>query len=385
MTQFYKRTWMEVDLDLLRHNVTVVQSHLPEGLLFIAVIKCDAYGQGAVKIGRCLYDAGIRYFAVACLAEAVQLRQAGIGGEILVLAYTAPEFIDVLLENDLTQTIIDPRHAAAMNEAAERAGHPLKCHMKLETGMNRIGFRHETPALFESMASAFGHSHLHFTGIFSHFSSADEDGPGQDYTVEQIKQFEAVTDALSARGIDVGIRHLCNSPGVQGHPEAYFDMVRCGSLLSGFSIAPCIEPWALKPISSIKTIVMSVRHIPAGSPIGYGRTFVTPKGMDVATVAIGYGDGYPRALSRKGRMMIRGQWAPVLGSVCMDQTMLNVTDIPDVKAGDVATIIGTDGPLSQSAFDLADQCGTAFIEIISRFSPRVQRLYFEGGQHVETK
>ncbi len=385
MTQFFKRAWMEVDLDRLRHNIDVIKSHLPSGFKFFSVIKGDGYGQGAEQMGLCLNRCGIRHFAVACLSEAVAVRKAGVEGEILILAYTAPEFAETLAEYDITQAIIDPGHAAAMNEAARSAGRTLKCHLKLETGMNRIGFRHDTPEQLETLAGIYGYSNLRFTGIFSHFSSADEAGPGQDYTTMQIEQFRSVTDGLKARGIDVGIRHLCNSPGLQRHPEAYFDMVRFGTLMSGFNMAPGIEPWPLLPISSVKVSVMSVRDIPAGSPIGYGRTFITDKNTKVATVAIGFVDGYPRALSRKGRMIIRGGWAPVLGSVCMDQTMVDVTDIPGVRTGDAATIIGTDGALTQTALEVGTQCGTNHIEMISRFGPRVQRLYFEGGKCIGVK
>ncbi|MEG1850324.1 MAG: alanine racemase, partial [Oscillospiraceae bacterium] len=246
------------------------------------------------------------------------------------------------------------QHALALNEAARLAGGRLKVQIKLDTGMTRTGFDCVTEPQLDEAAAAYALDHLEVTGTFSHFSSSDDGREGaDDYTRMQLARFLSALDGLTARGAAVGARHICNSGGAQKYPQARLDLVRCGAVLSGYNTAVGLEPWPLEPIADWKASVSCVREIGPGTPISYGRTFVAPHVMRVATLSIGYADGYPRALSNKGRVLLHGRWANLLGSVCMDQMMVDVTAIDGVQEGDVATILGRDGLLVQTADDLA--------------------------------
>lgn len=221
-------------------------------------------------------------------------------------------------------------------------------------------------------------------GTFSHFASADDGSEGaEQYTLMQIERFERATALLRDRGIDTGLRHICNSGGIQKYPQAHFDMVRCGAVITGYNTACDITPWEIKPVASLKAAVTSLRDIPEGTPISYSRTFKAEKPLRVAVLSIGYADGYPRALSRVGKVMLNGCWARQLGNVCMDQMMIDVTDIPDVRVGDAAVIIGESGSLCQTADDLAAQCQSCMHEIMSRLSLRLQRIYLKDGRLID--
>lgn len=377
-----RRAWLEVDLDRLHHNLAQLRAHLTPGCTVSAVVKADAYGQGAVPVARYLeqYE-GVTRFCVACLSEGLALREGGITGEILVMAYSAPELAGALIKHDLIQAVASLEYALALDEQARLAGGAIKMHIKLDTGMTRTGFDCKTPGEIEQIAAVYRLPNLAAAGVFSHFASADDGSAGADeYCHAQIARFNAAVAALKAKGCTPGTLHLCNTGGAQKYPEAHFDMVRCGVGLSGYNTAAHIPPWDLKIVTALKAAVISLRDIEADTPISYSRTFKAEKPMRVAVLSIGYADGYPRNLSRVGRVMLHGRWARQLGSICMDQMVVDVTDIPETRLGDAATIIGEDGDLIQTADDLGAQYGSCIHEVLSRLGGRLQRLYYRDGK-----
>ena len=380
-----KRAWLEIDLNKLSRNIAEIRAHINSGCRIMAVVKANGYGQGAVTIARYLSEyEGVTDFGVAGYVEALELRQAGIKGEILILSSTAPSLVKQLIDLDITQTVFSPEYAELMNSYAEKAGGKIKVHIKIDTGMTRIGFDCRNDGEIEQVASVYKLPNLIPTGIFSHFSSSDDPNDGaEEYSLNQIALFEKAVNSLKAMGCEVGLRHICNTGGVQKYPQAHFDMVRCGAVMSGYNTACGIPKWNIEPISSLKATVISLRDIDEGTAISYSRTFVSDKPMRVAVLSIGYADGYLRSLSRKGRVILHGKWARELGNVCMDQMMVDVTDIPEVEIGDAAIIIGSEGELCQTADDLGEQAGSCMHEILSRLSLRLQRIYFKDGKIFE--
>ena len=375
------RAWLEVDLDCLHHNIALLRTHLTPGCEAMAVVKANAYGQGAVQIARYLEEnENVKWFGVACLSEATELRAAGIKGDILVLAYTRPELAPELIKNNITQAVASWEYALKLNTQAQKAGDNVKAHVKLDTGLTRTGFDCRTPEEVGLVAEVFRLPSLEVTGVFSHFASADDGSSGADeYCLQQISRYNTTLKQLEALGCQLGVRHMCNTGGIQKYPQAHFDLVRCGALLYGYNTGAHIEPWDVKLVTQLKAAVISLREIGPGTPVSYSRTFKAEKPLKVAVLSIGYADGYPRSLSRIGRVMLHGCWARQLGNVCMDQMMVDVTDIPGVKLGDTVTIIGQDGGLVQTADDIGAQYGSCMHEVMSRLGARLQRIYYQDG------
>lgn len=380
-----RRAWLEVNFNRLHNNLAQLRSRLDKNCEVMAVVKANAYGQGAVPVARYFQEhEGIKWFSVACLSEAIELREAGIKGEILMLAYTAPELAGEILKYDVTQSVASFEYAQQLDEQARLAGGRVKMHIKLDTGMTRTGFDCRTLQEISQIAKVYKLPNLMATGIFSHFSSADDASEGADeYCLMQIERFIYSMQKLKEMGCPLGLRHMCNTGGIQKYPQAHFDMVRCGAVLSGYNTAAHIEQWDVKIITALKVSVISLREIEAGTPVSYSRTFKAERPLKVAVLSIGYADGYPRNLSRKGKVMLHGKWARQLGNVCMDQMMVDVTDIPEAKLGDVATIIGEDGKLIQTADDLGDQYGSCMHEVMSRLGQRLQRIYYLDNEIVD--
>lgn len=379
------RAWLEIDLNRLSGNIALLRSHLNKNCRIMAVVKANAYGLGAAEIARFLeQNEGIEHFAVASFSEGVELRKAGIEGEILILSYSAPHLAPELMKYRLSQAVASLDYAEEISGRAEKLGGVIKAHVKIDTGMTRTGFDFRCDEDIESIAKVYSLAGISCEGTFSHFASADDGSEGaEQYTLMQIERFERATALLRDRGIDTGLRHICNSGGIQKYPQAHFDMVRCGAVITGYNTACDITPWEIKPVASLKAAVTSLRDIPEGTPISYSRTFKAEKPLRVAVLSIGYADGYPRALSRVGKVMLNGCWARQLGNVCMDQMMIDVTDIPDVRVGDAAVIIGESGSLCQTADDLAAQCQSCMHEIMSRLSLRLQRIYLKDGRLID--
>ena len=388
------RTWLEVDLGLIKKNIETVKQTLPEGCQIIAVVKANAYGHGDAKIAQALRRFGITHFAVACIDEAAQLRNAGLQGEIIVLGYTDPQDVVRATQMDITLACVGRSHFKELYAAAQEATKPLKIHLAINTGMNRIGFECRTPEQLERIYKSYntvkndiaqGEQVIDICGIFSHFSSSDDTSEGAEaYTEKQLERFNMVLDFLKSRGIEPGLRHISNSGAIGKYPRARFDAVRCGALLYGYNTAMDAK-LPVEPVMEWKTKVTCVRTIERGDAVSYSRKFVADKPTVIATLGVGYADGLSRALSNKGYVLINGCKAPIVGNICMDQMMVDVTEIHqlaaehripfDVARGTEAVIIGRSGKLVQTADDIAETCGSCMHEVLSTIGLRVERYY----------
>ena len=382
---FLKRTWAEINLDHLAYNVKEIRKHLPESTRIMAVVKANAYGHGDRYIAKEIENLGVQDFGVSNLEEALFLRKVGIQGHILILGVTPASAAKKLSEHSITQTIYSLEYAQELNEAAKQEGIRIDCHIKLDTGMGRIGFfAGEDFIAMDDIASACNLSNLNVTGIFSHFSSSDDTSEeGMAYTQMQIKQFDSAVAALEEREIHFEVKHLQNSAGVLNYPNCRYNMARVGVILYGLpldTLSGCSIP--LKPVMSIRSAISMVKTVQKGDCISYSRRFTAPKELRLATVPIGYADGYLRAFSNKSKMIVNGHYAKVVGSICMDQLLLDVTDIPDVKAGDFVTVVGSDGDCQVTFGELADIAGTIHYELVCLVSRRVPRVYQKDGKTI---
>ncbi len=387
MSHFLKRTWAEVNLDAIAHNFSVISRALTPGCRPIAIVKADAYGHGAVPVAKALDAAGADFFGVSNMEEALQLRRGGITHPILILSYTPPEEAAQLAENAIVQAVVTPDYAQKLNDTAAKAGCTVRVHIKLDTGMSRVGLpcrqAADTDEAVAEAAAICRLPQLKVEGAFTHFASADEQQDG-GYTAGQFERFSQVVEQLRAQGFALPVRHCCNSAGIMLHPEMHLDRVRPGIILYGLAPDPSWMQslWDLQPAMELKTVVSMVKTIPAGTPVSYGRTFTTDRPTTVATVPIGYADGYPRSMSGRARMLVNGHYAPVIGRVCMDQCMLDVTGIPGVEAGTIATVFGKDGDLTLPVEEIAALGSTISYEIVCLIGKRVPRVYLQHGEIV---
>jgi len=346
----------------------------------MGVVKADGYGHGDVYIARELAACGVDFFAVSNLEEALSLRRGGISGGVLILGYTPETEASVLAGEGISQAVFSTAYANALSGECVRQGVEVRVHVKIDTGMSRIGIPENDAASSAGEAAAICRlPGLRPEGIFSHFSSADSlDGESLAYTRAQSERFARAVGALSAMGISFPMRHLQNSAGIGFLPQLRWDYARAGIILYG--IAPSSEsfPFPLAPVMELKTVVAMVKEIPAGTAVSYGRRFVSSSPMRVATVPVGYGDGYPRLLSGRSHMLLHGRRAPVIGNICMDQLMLDVTEIPGVQMGDEVTVAGRDGDEEVTFAQLAELIGTIPYELVCQVSRRVPRVYLGG-------
>jgi len=369
-----RRTWAEIDLKNLEHNYLTLRSMLPAGCKFLCPVKADAYGHGAVPVALRLEQLGADYLAVACLDEAVDLREAGVKAPILILGHTDPAWAAELMGYHLTQTVFDEDTAEALSQAAVKAGKTLTVHMKADTGMSRLGLlcdEEDFSATVEAMARMHGLPGLGWEGIFTHFSDADG---SEEYTMLQFTRFLDLLEALEARGITFPIRHCAASAAVLNYPCTYLDMVRPGIALYGHYPDPSCEGLdgpGLRPLMTLKTRVVSVKTVPAGVDVSYGRTHTLDRETRLAAIAIGYGDGLPRRCSDGLKVWLRGGLAPVVGRICMDLCMVDVTDLPGVEPGDEVEVYGAHVPVE----DAAALAGTIQYELLCDVNRRVPRLY----------
>ena len=375
MKQTQTRTWTEIDLSNLEHNYRALRAMLPQGCRFLGVVKADAYGHGAVPVARRLETLGAEYLAVACLDEALELRQAGITTPILILGYTPVERADSLLDNGITQTVYDVNMARALSDAAAAAGKTLKIHVKADTGMSRLGWlcgEEDQSAAVEAIAQVCALPGLEAEGIYTHFANADGD---EDYTMLQFTRFLDLLEALKDKGITFAIRHCAASAAALKFPCTHLDMVRPGIALYGHYPDPSCEGLdgpGLRPVMTLKTRVASVKTVPAGTPVSYGCTHVLDRETRLAALTIGYADGLPRLCSDKLEVLIGGQRAPVVGRICMDMCMADVTGL-DVASGDEVEVFGEHLPIE----DVAALAGTIQYELLCAVSPRVHRAYLD--------
>ena len=376
MTQM--RTWAEIDLDALEHNYRTLRAMAPAGCKFLGLVKADAYGHGAPQVAGKLQKLGADMIAVASAFEGVQLRREGITLPILCLGQTPVELASLLVEYDITQTVEDLDTGRALSQAAVEAGKKLTIHVKLDTGMSRLGFLwkkgEDNAGVVEEIAALCALPGLKAEGMFTHFANADGD---EDYTMDQLTRFLDAKAALEKRGVEFAITHCGASAAVLNYPCTHMDMIRPGIALYGYYPDPSMEGLdgpGLEPVMRVKSRVAAIRSLPAGAHVSYGCTATLTRDSRLAVVPIGYGDGYCRKMSNGMVMEIRGALCPVVGRVCMDMCMVDVTDLPEAQAGDEALVYGPG--LTERAAQMA---GTIVYELLCRVSPRVPRIYLEHG------
>jgi len=388
MQEFLRRTWAQINLDAVNNNIQQIKSIMSPSAKLCAVVKADCYGHGYAHTAAEMSEAGADWFAVSNLAEALQLRRVGIMKPVLILGYTPPDKAAQLVYNDISQAVFSSDYAAALSENAVKNGVKVSAHIKIDTGMSRIGFLYhdsvEDYPVIDEIEKVCSLPGLISEGIFTHFSSADCID-GEAFTRIQYDLFLSAADRLSARGIYFPIRHCSNSAAILQYPEMNLDMVRAGIILYGLypsgSVSRRIN---LLPVMELKSVISMIKTIPPDTPVSYGRTYYSKKDTVTATVPIGYADGYPRLLSNKTSMLVNGKRAKVLGNVCMDQTLIDVTDIPDVKAGSQITVFGADNGAFLPVEELSDAAGLINYELICALSRRVPRVYIKNNEIIET-
>lgn len=364
-----RAVWAEVDLKAIRHNIEEIQKCVRGGAKFCAVVKANAYGHGAVAVARTAVEAGADYLAVAILEEALELRSAGFCEPVLILGHTPLEQSARIVAHDITQTVSSLEAAAALSQEAARQKRTVKVHLKIDTGMGRIGVRPEEAGSVAARIAALPGVLLE--GVFSHFASSDS--ADKRAAKEQLARFALALRCIEAAGVRIAIRHIANSAAILEMPEAHFDMVRAGIIVYGlWPSEEVARSVALRPALRLKARVSYVKALPAGEAISYGGMFRTARASRIATLPIGYADGYTRLLSGKAKAEVNGRLAPVVGRICMDQCMLDVSDVGEVRVGDEVTLLG--GALV-GAEDLARLLGTIHYEVVCMVGARVPRVY----------
>lgn len=370
----YLRCYAEISLEAIGHNIREVKKRLPEGVKLLGVVKANAYGHGAVPVASYLENQ-VDYFATATIEEAVELRENGISAPILILGYVSPSQYGDLVEYDITQTIDSYAQALALEKEAARQNRKAKAHLAVDTGMTRIGFQ-VTDHDADEAAKIADLPHIELEGMFTHFSCADQED--KTYCSMQMEKYDKMTALLAERGVTIPLRHICNSAGIMEFDDHRFEMVRSGIITYGIYPSEEVkkERLDLIPALSWKSHVIHVKELGPGIGVSYGATYVTEKPMTrIATVSAGYADGYPRALSNQGCVLIHGKKAPIIGRICMDQMMVDVTDIPDVQVEDVVTLVGTDGDETITIEEIANPAARFDYEMLCDISSRVTRVY----------
>lgn len=364
------RAWIEVNLSNLEYNIHQIKKMINEDTKIIAVVKADAYGHGAVAVAKKLNEIGIQNFAVASLKEGIELRKNGIKGDILILGYTNEMSISLVVKYDLIQTLVDSTYAEILNKM--NLDSKIRCHLAINTGMNRIGENYKN---IDKIIQTYKLNNLQIEGIFSHLCVSDsEEDDDIHFTNCQIQNFKDVIQQIKQNGINPGIAHIQASYGILDYSNIGFEYVRVGIIMYGVYATKDDEiKLNVKPVLSLKARVSTVREIEAGESVSYGRTFKSSKKMQIASVTIGYADGYPRNLSNKNvKVMIHGKTAEVIGRICMDQLIIDISNIPDVKTGDIVTLIGDNSEIS--AEQVSDKAGIITYELLSRLGKRVEKV-----------
>lgn len=382
---FLKRTWAEISLDHLTYNYNSIRAALPAGTRFLGIVKADAYGHGAVAVSQHLESLGAEFLAVSNLEEAMQLRNGDVRLPILILGYTPAKFAEYEAEHGIRQEVNDIAYARELNAHLAESGKTLKIHLKLDTGMSRLGFfAYDRPETIEELAEIAAMRHLEIEGTFQHFCVADSYDPEcQAFTRLQYQRFCDMLVQMEARGIHPGIRHCCNSAGMMLYPEFAMDMVRPGVIIYGLAPSPELDgKLPLKPVMSWRALISQIKSYPANVSVSYGRLWSTPTERRIAVLSVGYADGLCRGLSNRIRFLCKGKPVAQVGRICMDMCMVDVTDCPDVRVGDVVTIFGSDGGSTLRCEALAGKMDTIPYEIVCNISKRVPRLFFLGGKEV---
>ena len=382
-----KRTWVEVALDAIEHNFKAIRAHIGDSEI-CCVVKADGYGHGANKLAELYSKLGADFFAVSNIDEALELRFSGIKEPVLILGYTPVTLVDKLAQFNITQVVYSLEYATLLSEQAVKTGVSVDIHIKIDTGMSRIGFMCQDfprdDASLDEIEKVCALTNLNPCGIMAHFAVSDEGEEGREYTLKQLNALKYTVDELKKRGLEFSLVHHANSGAVEYYKDAHLSMVRAGIILYGLAPNPAVDAAIdLKPAMTFKTQIAHVKTLCKDSSVSYGRTFVAQKDMVVATVPVGYADGYFRDFSNEGYMLVNGKKARILGRVCMDQTIIDVTDIENVKIG-TEVIIFSDGENgAPTASSLAELANTINYEIICAVSKRVPRVYMRNGKVVD--
>mgnify|MGYP000105614497 CR=1 FL=1 len=374
----YYRVYANIDLDAIHENVVNAKKLTKPGTKLMAIIKADAYGHGAVEVAKTLDDVADAY-GVAILEEGIELRQAGIQKPVLILGYTPKPLYPAMIQYDIATAVFTWEMAKEIDVEAAKIGKKAKVHIKLDTGMSRIGFRQDEES-FETICRIAKLENLSIEGCFTHFARMDE--TDKTWARKQFQRYESFVKRLEDAGVTFPVKHVSNSAGIIEMPEVNLDMVRDGIAVYGMYPSEEVDKTriALRPAMELKAYVSYVKTLEPGVQISYGGTYTTTRDTKVATIPVGYADGYPRALSEKGRVLIHGQSAPILGRVCMDQFMVDVTEIPEVKAGDEVTLLGKDGDEVISADTLVDLSVRFSYDFVCDINKRVPRIYIRDGK-----
>lgn len=378
MKSTLRRTWAQIDLDALMHNYRVLCRQMGGKSRFLGVVKGDAYGHGAIQVSRALQEAGAGYLGVSSIDEACELRVAGIRLPILLLGITPVDQTELLRKYALTQAVYSEDMAAKLSSAAMATGGSVTVHIKLDTGMSRLGFSCDEASFQESLESICLISKLpglELEGIFTHFAVADEDAPEcEEYTLLQHARFAKMLEALEARGVTFQFRHCANSGFTAQYPQYAYDMFRPGILTYG--ISPAAQKLGLKPVMTLKSVIGAEKHYPEGTTISYGRTFRAERPMRVGIVPAGYADGLHRSLSNRWQVWTPYGTAPIIGRICMDMCMVDLTDLPQVGEGTEVEIFSPNNPVNAAA----GQAGTISYELTCAVAKRVPRVYCREGE-----
>lgn len=380
-----KRTWAEISLNAIEHNYNVIRNKVADDTKVCCVIKADGYGHGAVELSQVYEKLGADFFAVSNIDEGIEIRKSGSKLPIVILGYTPVSEAENLAEYDISQAVFSLEYAKELSEKCVEEDCICKMHIKVDSGMSRIGFMcQEFPRdeySIEEICEACCLPNLEVEGLFTHFCVSDEDAEGREFTNKQYENFIHVRDSLKKRGVDISVVHCSNSGAIEDYPETCCDMVRAGIILYGLAPSSKLaDRLDLVPAMTLKTVVAFVKEVQNGATISYGRTFTADRKMKIATVPIGYADGFIRQNAKDGYMMVNGKKAKIVGRICMDQTMLDVTDIEDVKTGDEVVVFGTGENGEPTADSLAENTGTINYETVCLVGKRVPRIYIKDGK-----
>lgn len=385
MFKEYRPYYAEINLDNFRHNFREAK-RLANGKKTFGVIKADGYGHGAVELARVLHEEGTDYFAVAVVTEALELRRNGFTEPILILGFTPPTFAKELVENDITQAVFTYDLAKALSDEAVKQNKTAKIHIKLDTGMGRVGYLNEDTAV-EEVQRIKQLPNLNVEGIFSHFATADE--VNKDFSHKQLEKYARVLGELEKQGIKFEIRHIANSAAIIDLPEAYnlYDGVRPGIMMYGYYPSGEVikDRLTLKPVMTLKANIVHIKEVSENTPISYGRKFYTKKVSKIATLPMGYADGFTRLLFEKVNVIVNGKLAPVVGRICMDQCMIDITNCGEVNVGNEVIVMGNASGIQNDAEVFANMLGTISYEVLCMVSKRVPRVYIENGEIIKVK
>lgn len=377
-----KRTWAEVDLDAIAHNIKEIRKITNPASKIMAVVKADAYGHGFLEVAKTLLENGADRLAVAVLQEGKQLRSRGVNVPILILGASGEESIEDLINFDITPSVFTYEFAKELSYAAERKEKVTKIHIKIDTGMSRIGFLagEDNEGIVDEILKISRLPYIEIEGIFSHFATSDE--ADKSYTILQYNRFMDVCNKLEEKGLHIPIKHICNSAGIMMYPEMHLDMVRPGVILYGMYPSDEVDKSRLDliPAMTLKSTVTHVKEVEEGRGVSYGKEFITNKKMKIATVPIGYADGYLRKIAKEGKMIVNGEKVAIIGRICMDQCMIDVTNVHTIDKGDEVIIFGREGVTID---DLAMWLETINYEVSCVIGKRIPRIYTKNGKAVK--